>query len=137
MLTDIFANRRKNIFLFLAFIAALTIGSMVLTQFDPFGGLVSILKAFFWGVSNFYPDGQSLSHIGDILVKLRDTILMSIASSVAAAVFAMGISVNGIPQHTYPCFLYICLTRHRIFLQECPARSLGHGADAKRSARVP
>ncbi|MGA2142364.1 MAG: ABC transporter permease subunit [Brevinematales bacterium] len=95
MPADIFANRRKNIFLFLAFIAALTTGSMVLTQFDPVNGLISILKAFFWGLSNFYPDVQSLSHITDILVKLRDTILMSIASSVAAAVLAMALALMG------------------------------------------
>jgi phosphonate transport system permease protein len=95
MLSDVFEKRRKSTLLFFALIAVLAAGSMLITQYDPLRGFISIIRAFSWGVSNFYPDGPSFGRMGDILKKLWDTILMSIASSVVAAVFAMFLAVMG------------------------------------------
>ncbi len=95
MQEDVFVKKRKSTFLFFSLIAIITVGSMIITQYDPARGFISILKAFLWGVSNFYPDGPSLTRLGDILKKLLDTVLMAIASSVAASVFAMVLSIMG------------------------------------------
>ncbi len=95
MQADIFAKRRKSTLLVFALIAVLTAGSIIITQYDPGRGFLSIYRAFIWGISNFYPDVPSFSRIGDILIKLRDTILLSVASSVVAAVFAMALALLG------------------------------------------
>ncbi len=95
MQTDIFVRKRRIALLFFGIMAILTTGSMIITQYDPAKGFLSILKAFIWGISNFYPDFPSLLRLGDILKKLLDTVLMAIASSVTAAVFAMTLSIMG------------------------------------------
>ena len=95
MQSDVFAKRRKGGFLLFILIACLTLGSMVITQYDPAKGSLSIFKALVWGISNFYPDGPSMARMGDILKKLLETILMAVASSVTAAVFAMILAVMG------------------------------------------
>ncbi len=92
---DVFSKRRKNYLLLIILIAALAAGSMLITEFDPAKGALSVFRAFVWGISNFYPDIKSFEKLGDILRKLWDTILMSIASSVAAAVFAMAFAIMG------------------------------------------
>jgi phosphonate transport system permease protein len=88
MQADIFAKRRKDSLIFLASLVILTLVSIIITEFNVAKGFTSVLKAVTWGVSNFYPDAKSLTKLPGILIKLRETVLMSIASTTVAAVFA-------------------------------------------------
>lgn len=95
MQVDIFAKRRNDSLLLFAVIAFLTIGSVFITQYDVIRGFSSIFKALTWGLSNFYPDAKSLTKLPNMLVKLRETVLMSIAATTVAAVFALLLSLVG------------------------------------------
>jgi phosphonate transport system permease protein len=95
MQVDIFIKRRNNGLLMLGLFAAVTIGSVVLTRYDLVKGFTSFVRAFAWGVSNFYPDAQSMRRLPDILAKLWDTVLISIASTMVAAVFSLFLALAG------------------------------------------
>jgi phosphonate transport system permease protein len=95
MPADIFAKRRNDRLLFLAALSVLTVGSIVITDYDVVTGFTSIGKAFLWGVSNFYPDAHAMTKLPDIMRSLRDTILMSIAATTIAAVFAIMLAMVG------------------------------------------
>jgi phosphonate transport system permease protein len=95
MPTDIFTKRRNDSLLFFAILAALTIGSIIITKYDVVKGFTCILNAFVWGPCNFYPDSHSLSTLPDILGKLWETVLMSVASTTIAAVFATLLALVG------------------------------------------
>ena len=95
MQTDIFAKRRNVGLIFLVSLTVLTVGSISITQCDVLKGFSSAIKAVIWGVSNFYPDADSLSKLPDILFKLRQTVLMSIAATTVASVFAALLALVG------------------------------------------
>ena len=95
MQVDIFAKRRNDTLLFFAILLLITIGAVIITQYDVMKGFTSIVKALTWGLSNFYPDTKSLTKLPNMLVKLRETILMSIAATTVAAVFALLLSLVG------------------------------------------
>jgi len=92
---DVFSRRRTNALFVTGLIAALTVGSIVLTQYDVVRGATSFVKAFTWGVSNFYPDGRSMRRLPEILAKLWETTLISVASTVVAAVFSLMLALAG------------------------------------------
>lgn len=95
MSTDIFVKRRNDGLIFFLSLGALTVGSVVITKFDVVKGFTSIPKAFVWGVSNFYPDAHALSKLPDVARKLWETVLMSIASTTVAAIFATVLAIAG------------------------------------------
>lgn len=95
MPTDIFTKRRNNNLFFFGALAALTVGSIVITQFNVVKGFTSLFKAFVWGASNFYPDAHAMSKLPDIAQKLWETVLMSVASTTIAAVFATLLALAG------------------------------------------
>jgi phosphonate transport system permease protein len=95
MPADIFVKRRNDRLLFFAALSLLTIGSTIITKYDAVAGFTSIGNAFVWGVSNFYPDAHAMTKLPDIMRKLRDTILMSVAASTLAAVFAVILAMVG------------------------------------------
>ncbi len=95
MQVDIFAKRRNDSLVFFAFLIILTIGSLIITQYDVLKGFTSIIKAIIWGGANFYPDANSLTKLPAMLIKLRETVLMSIAATTVAAVFALLLSLLG------------------------------------------
>ena len=66
MQTDIFVKRRNDNLIFFGVLAALTLGSAIITHFDVLKGFTSVGKAFVWGLSNFYPDAHSLTNLPDI-----------------------------------------------------------------------
>jgi phosphonate transport system permease protein len=88
MPADIFVKRRNEGLIFLALVAILTVGSVMITKYDMLKGFTSIVKALIWGLSNFYPNTKSLKELPDILYKLWETVLMSIAATTVAAIFA-------------------------------------------------
>ena len=89
MPVDIFVKRRNVGLIFLASVTILTLGSVIITRYDLLKSFTSIVKALSWGVSNFYPDAKSLKELPDILHKLWETVLMSIAATTIAAIFAV------------------------------------------------
>jgi len=95
MPADIFVKRRNDRLLFLAALSALIVGSVVITKYDAAAGFTSIGKAFVWGLSNFYPDAHAITKLPEIAQNLQDTILMSVAATTVAAVFAMMLAMAG------------------------------------------
>ncbi|MCG9968576.1 ABC transporter permease subunit [Pelotomaculum terephthalicicum JT] len=95
MQADIFAKRRNESLIFFTLLAILTVGSIIITQYDVLKGFTSIAKALIWGCTNFYPDAGSMQKLADILPKLWETVLMSIASTTVAAVFAILLALAG------------------------------------------
>ena len=95
MEADIFNKRRNNKLIFFGLIAMLTVGSIFLTQYNVQRGFTSFFTAFVWGASNFYPDAKSMTKLPDILIKLKDTVLISIASTTVAGVFSLLLALMG------------------------------------------
>jgi len=86
---DIFKRRNRQIALFWIGLMGLTGFFMIITQYDPIKGFISIPRAIKWMVLNFYPNGKSLEKLPSILLKLKETIFLSIASTTVASVFAL------------------------------------------------
>jgi phosphonate transport system permease protein len=95
MPADIFVKRRNDSLLFFAALSALTVGSIVITKYDVVAGFTSIGKAIVWGMRNFYPDARAMTKLPDIAQKLWETVLMSVASTTVAAVFAVMLAMVG------------------------------------------
>jgi phosphonate transport system permease protein len=95
MQPDVFIRRRNDTLLFLAILIALTVASIIITKFDVVKGFMGIFKAFAWGADNFYPDAHSMTKLPDIAQKLWETVLMSVASTMIAAIFATALAMLG------------------------------------------
>ena len=95
MPADIFVKRRNDRLIFFAALSVFTAGSIIITQYDVAAGFTSIGKAFIWGLSNFYPDAHAMTKLPEILQKLWDTILMSVAATTTAAIFAVLLAMVG------------------------------------------
>ncbi|MDQ7092541.1 ABC transporter permease subunit [Desulfosporosinus sp. PR] len=95
MRADIFTKRRNNHLLFFFSLAILTVVSALITQYDVLKGFSSIAKALIWGAGNFYPDLKSLRIVPDVLPKLWETVLMSIAATMVASVLALALALAG------------------------------------------
>lgn len=95
MQPDIFRLRRRQGAIFFVILAAITYGSILLTEFDLLKGLASIPRAAVWGVSNFVPDQAALERLPRILKKLIETILVSIASATTASALGLVVAILG------------------------------------------
>lgn len=95
MPSDIFVRRRNERLVFFFVVAALAFASIVITEFDVVRGVTSIPKAFIWGASNFYPDAAAMARLPDMAQKLWETVLMSVAATSIAGIFAMILATMG------------------------------------------
>jgi phosphonate transport system permease protein len=95
MPTDIFVKRRNDSLLFFVVLGALTVGSIVITKYDVVTGFTSIGKALVWGATNFYPNAHAWTRLPDIAEKLWETVLMSVAATTIAAIFALILAMVG------------------------------------------
>jgi len=95
MRDDIFSKRRNNNLVFVSILLVLSFGSIIITEYDVMKGFSSIWKALTWGGANFYPNAESLRIVPEILPKLKETVLMSIAATTVAALFALCLSLAG------------------------------------------
>lgn len=95
MQANVFARRKMERLVFFSLLAVVTVASMVITEFEVDKALTSGFKALVWGFSNFYPDAKSLTKLPGILLKLRETILMSVASATIAGIFSIVFAVSG------------------------------------------
>lgn len=95
MQVDIFSKRRNDSLVFFLLLIILSVGSVIITEYNVMKGFTSIAKAIIWGVSNLYPDAKAMTKLPDMLLKLRETVLMSIAATTVASVLAMFLSLAG------------------------------------------
>jgi phosphonate ABC transporter permease subunit PhnE len=90
-----FVKKRQRLLLFVLLLLAVTLGSIILTEYDVVQGFSSIPKAIAWGLSNFYPTAKALTRLPNILVKLKETILVSIAATTVGACLALVFAILG------------------------------------------
>ena len=95
MQADIFVRRRNERLIVIAVVAFLTVGSIIITQYDVIEGFTSISQAITWGASNFYPDARSMQDLPNILHTLWVTALMAIAATTTASVLAVFLALLG------------------------------------------
>jgi len=76
-------------------VTALFVIASVATDYSVIGGVGSIPKAIFWMAANFIPDEKAWSRLPDILAKLIETALLSVAVTVCAAICAFFFSLLG------------------------------------------
>ena len=93
--TSVFVKRKRTFTLaFLGVMAVFSISSAV-TNYDVIGGFESIPAAIIWIAKNLIPDEKALSRLPNILKKLTETALVSVAVTVSAGVCAFFFSLLG------------------------------------------
>lgn len=92
---DLFRKKRKNQTMILLVILTLFFISSLLSNFNPVDGVKSVPKAVVWMASNLIPDAKAFQRLPKIAKQLSDTILLSVAVTVIAGIFAFGFSLYG------------------------------------------
>lgn len=87
-------KRQRNIIIILMLISALSYLSMQITDFSLSEALLAFPNAIIWMFSKFYPDQQSMSNLPSILVNLKETVLLAIATTTTAAVLALAFALT-------------------------------------------
>lgn len=95
MKIEVLEKRKRTITLVLLAIIVFCIISSKITDFNSLKGLLSIPDAFLWMITNFIPEANSFSKLPNILNKLIETILLSVAATTVAAGFALFFGVMG------------------------------------------
>jgi phosphonate ABC transporter permease subunit PhnE len=95
MQADIFTKKKRNSFSFLLIVCGIALLSIIITEYNVAKGFTSVPKAVHWALGNFYPTKESLAKLPDILEKLKETLLVSIAATTVAAVFALLFAILG------------------------------------------
>lgn len=95
MKIEVLEKRKRTITLVLLLIMVFCIISSKITDFNSLKGLLSIPDAFLWMITNFIPEANSFSKLPNILNKLIETILLSVAATTVAAGFALFFGVMG------------------------------------------
>jgi phosphonate transport system permease protein len=102
---DLFRRHRRRFTLVLLLIAGFTVLATLITQFDVIASLGSFPKAIAWLAHNIVPTEKSLGLLPNILVKLLQTIQISIAATVIAAILAFALALMGAtPTRPSPVF---------------------------------
>jgi phosphonate transport system permease protein len=95
MQPDIFRLRRRQGALFFAILAALTYGSILVTEYDVVDGITAVPRAMIWAVNNFVPDREAFARLPRILDKLLDTVLMAVAAATVASACGLVVALMG------------------------------------------
>ncbi|TDF94747.1 PhnE/PtxC family ABC transporter permease [Paenibacillus piri] len=95
MRDNFFARKRMNTLLFCTLLMAVTLIAIIITDYNVIKGFTSIPKAAEWALSNFYPNEKALKRLPAIFSSMTETILVSIASTAVAAIFAMLFAIAG------------------------------------------
>lgn len=93
--TSVFIKRKRTFTLAFLGVASLFGISAAITNYDVIDGFESIPKAAYWMARNFIPDEKAWSRLPDILAKLSETALVSVAVTVCAAICAFFFSLLG------------------------------------------
>ncbi|MFT3952319.1 MAG: ABC transporter permease subunit [Oscillospiraceae bacterium] len=92
---SVFAKRNRNFTLIILVIGALFVLASKITQYELSSGMRSVPNAFGWLAHNFIPDQKAWDRLPNILEKLTETILLSIAVTVVSGVLAFFFSLLG------------------------------------------
>ena len=93
--TSVFVKKKRIFTSAFLGIAAVFVISAIVTNYDVIGGFESIPAAALWMAKNFMPDEKSWPRLPNILSKLAETALVSIAVTVSAAICAFFFSLPG------------------------------------------
>jgi phosphonate transport system permease protein len=88
-------KRNRTITLAIAFLIFAAMLCARFTEFDGLKGILSVGEAIVWMLSEFVPTAESLSRMPNIVSKLVETVLLSVAATTTAAVFALFFGVMG------------------------------------------
>jgi phosphonate transport system permease protein len=95
MQADVFLTKKIRSLVFILLLAAVTFIAVVITEFNFAKGLSSVPKALVWSFSNFYPDANAMKKLPNIMDKLQQTVLVSIAATTVASILAFFFAVAG------------------------------------------
>ena len=90
-----FRRRQRWAVLGLALVAAVTLGSAVVAQFDFLDGAAAFPKAFAWMAANFVPDARAWHNFPNILTRLGETVVVSIMATTVAALVSFLLALLG------------------------------------------
>ena len=93
--TSVFIKRKRTFTLAFIGVGAIYLISSTVTDFSAIGGIESIPKAVSWIAKNIVPNERSLARLPNILTKLTETALVSVAVTVCAAIFSFFFSLSG------------------------------------------
>ena len=93
--TSVFVKRKRTFTLAFLGVFALFIGSALVTDYSVIGGFESVPKAVVWMAQNLFPDEKSWTRLPNILAKLTETALVSVAVTVCAAIYSFFFSLFG------------------------------------------
>jgi len=93
--TSVFIKRKRTYTLVFLAVAAIFLIAAAVTNYSVAGGFQSIPKAVVWMTTNLIPDEKSLTRLPNIITKLIETALLSIAVTVCAAICAFFFSLLG------------------------------------------
>lgn len=85
--------RQRKIVLSVCLISALCYVAMQITDFDLLEAIVAFPKAILWMLTNFYPTQEALSNLPSILINLKETLLLAIATTVTAGLSALAFAL--------------------------------------------
>jgi phosphonate transport system permease protein len=92
---SVFVKRKRTFTLAFLGTLALFLISAVASNYDVIGGFESIPKAVDWMAKNFVPNAKAWSRLPDVLAKLTETALVSVAVTVCAAICGFFFSLLG------------------------------------------
>lgn len=95
MQPNFFARKRMNTLVFCALLLVMTLIAIMITNYNVIKGFTSIPKAAEWAFSNFYPNEKALKRLPVIISSLTETVLVSIAATTVAALFALMFAIAG------------------------------------------
>lgn len=93
--TSVFTKRKLVFTVTILSVIALFALSSAITEYDLVLGITSLPKAFVWITKNLVPDAKSLERLPNILTKLTETALLSVAVTVVAGICAFFFSLLG------------------------------------------
>ncbi|MDR1321421.1 MAG: ABC transporter permease subunit [Gracilibacteraceae bacterium] len=93
--TSVFVKRKRSFTLVFLGACGLFLVSAAVTGYDVIAGFESVPKAAGWMAKNFIPNAQAWSRLPNILAKLTETALVSVAVTVCAAGCAFFFSLLG------------------------------------------
>jgi len=79
----------------IAVVLALTLGSAVFAQFDWIDGLTAFPKAWGWMAANFVPNARAWNDLSKILLRLGETVVVSVMATTVAAVVSFLLAILG------------------------------------------
>jgi len=92
---NVFEKRKKVYAIALISVVVLYAGASVVTGYQPIDGVLSIPRALGWMARNLIPNAKAFTRLPNILNKLMETALLSVAATMIAAVFAFFFSLLG------------------------------------------